>query len=504
VVAVPDAAAISRKRADAVAVTTLRPDARRGRVVLFGLPQPVSARQSIAIASPSRLGLVVKKQGLKPSRRTVWLYWLDLAFEAKFEHPSTLLLVDDATGRVIYRRALSYYPLVDGRRPPFLRTPQAYRSGRYRVAANVPARAAATAAPRVPQARTFLPPNAFAHDCLLMIGLWNDAGFEQDFTDLARTTRALGIRTWYASSTDSPSANRPADHTAPEHLGPNVRRLVQDEDCTDVVIYADGHGAKAPEPVGVTVGEDMRLTPNDLADILKANPEATFKLKIDACYAGRFLEDANLRERANLVFMEAAAAAGEAAYSYLSLSTRDPATPNPGRSEFTNANIYGITRFVQSDDEISRAQAAGGSLLVRMLERAFVLGASADGAQRKKLTHPPTPYVNVGSAQPSLNIAVWWWHPPNADFSYLCIEWFSTGASDLRLSYSGGDRADSSETTLNLSDPPGPRHGVTGLKIFAYGTYRIGATLFTADGRRLDRTATVTVTEAQGGPPCGG
>lgn len=47
------AQALSRKQAEAVALRVLKPEKEK-RVVLFGLPAPLKATQSVAVASPSR------------------------------------------------------------------------------------------------------------------------------------------------------------------------------------------------------------------------------------------------------------------------------------------------------------------------------------------------------------------------------------------------------------------------------------------------------------------
>jgi hypothetical protein len=385
----PDALALSRQQANTIAMRTLRPQEQSGRVVLFGLPQALGPKRSVSIAAPSRLGLVPRKKGLKPLRRKAWLFWLDLEFEARFEHASVMLLVDNASGRVRLRRSISYFPLVDGRRPAFLRTPAAYRDARYRVYTNLRVPASPRRAPALaPLTATELPANAFKDDCLIMIGVWDDPLFERDFTDLGRTASSLGLRAFWATSTRQPATSRPGRPEASgSSLVGNVSWLVNEEKCKDVMIYANGHGAKAPETPGITTGDGRHLYPGDLISILVRHPETTFKIKLDSCYSGRFM-DPELQNERNLLVLETSSAAGEASYGHLSLRDGSREVANPGRAEFTHANLVGITKFVQSNAEVAIAQRQNVSLLAWMLARAFNLGAASDAARVDGLTHP--------------------------------------------------------------------------------------------------------------------
>src|SRR2546429_7882869 len=113
----PPAAAISRKQATRVALRALQPERERGLVVVFALRTRLAA------------GALVAEAGARPrgSERTpvagkTWLFWEDRAYQALFEHPSRLLLVDSRGGRVIRRRDEHFFPLINGVRPAFLRS----------------------------------------------------------------------------------------------------------------------------------------------------------------------------------------------------------------------------------------------------------------------------------------------------------------------------------------------------------------------------------------------
>ena len=438
--AVPDALALTRKQADAVAIRALQPQARSGDVVLFGLPRALRATQSVAPATSSRLGLTPRKAGLPLLRRRAWLYWLDLRFGAQFQHPSVLLVVDDATGRVLRRSDIAYYPLVDGAKAPFVLDRASYLGRRYRVWSNVPARrrVAAGASPAV---RLQVPANAFKDDCVMMIGLWDDRLFRQDFVDMATAMRALGVRTFWASRgvrVGSQRQPRRGNQATPADLAANVGWAI-DRDCKDVLIFVSGHGNDPAQllPPGILVAQGSVLTPGHLDGIVAAHPNVTFKIKINGCYSGRFFTHEALRARPNLLLLETAAGTGEVSYGVREDFDHD--VPNPGRSEFVHGNIVGIQAFAASRDEVRAAERAGGSLLARMLERAFDLGAGSDGGRRRGLTSPRihSKLAAAGNAPPKVGAiesqlqaprTVYRIDAEDPDGDALTITWSKTGS----------------------------------------------------------------------------
>jgi hypothetical protein len=120
------AQAVTREQANAIALAKLRPQRDPGPVALFGLSRPLAA------------GTVVTEGGGSPAaprvlRRKTWLFWIDHEPRGRFVHPSTLLLVDDARGRVVRTQAMGWWPEIDGERPPWLASPRAYGRRQWRV-----------------------------------------------------------------------------------------------------------------------------------------------------------------------------------------------------------------------------------------------------------------------------------------------------------------------------------------------------------------------------------
>src|SRR3954471_12098734 len=97
--------AITRTQATAAGLRALAPKRLGANVVVFGLPRALGARSSVIEAAGRR-----REPALKPRGRRAWLFWADQDYNAFFEHPSRLVLIDDRSGRVIARRSLTWYP----------------------------------------------------------------------------------------------------------------------------------------------------------------------------------------------------------------------------------------------------------------------------------------------------------------------------------------------------------------------------------------------------------
>ena len=129
---------ISKSKAKQVALKAFGVKKEKKRnVIVFGLPKPLGAKQAVSEASVNRLGIdkPTKKQKakLKKLGRAAWLFWEDQVPFGHFEHPSRFVLVDDKTGRIVRSEWTMWYPLIDGRRPAFLRSPEKYRESKWQV-----------------------------------------------------------------------------------------------------------------------------------------------------------------------------------------------------------------------------------------------------------------------------------------------------------------------------------------------------------------------------------
>jgi hypothetical protein len=259
-----------------------------------------------------------------------------------------------------------------------------------------------------------LPPNAFAGDCIVSIGLFKDPQAKQDLAGMEAAAKRYGIRSF---TVDSGSPLSDPD-------GANLRQAIKQAvappvDCKDVMIYVDGHGYEKG-PAGVYVGErwvptgkknkkgqdlydvyDANVTADDLLGILTDNPSTTFKLVIDACYSARFLVDMDPKEHQNLAIIETAANAMQYSYFFLQNvtaggktivnKTNNPGVVNgtkTGRSEFTNGLLGGMEEFATSATAVADAERNGGSLLAWMLRYGFQHEATNDFAAQNGMTQP--------------------------------------------------------------------------------------------------------------------
>ncbi len=502
----PSAAlALTRDEATRIALETLKPSEETGPVVVFGLPAPLKATQRLGEAGPATAS--AKTPRPRQVGRRAWLFWADLRPFARFQHPSRLLLVDDANGALLQLRNLRWYPEIDGRKPPFLRTRAAYAGARFRVYTNLPPGAFALrkAQSTRPLAPLAVPKSAFKDDCMITIGLTRDPQFAQDFVGMHAFARRVGIRSFWAQNP------RRGGRTYGSHLRANVRHLVQTERCKDVFIYISGHGFERGVPA-VTSDEKEANGTQPVVDaitlrrIMRDHPKITFKIKIDACYSGRFLPE--LRGRKNLLVLETSSAADEVSWSYLGTQypTRDfePQTrtgTNPNRGEFTNANLAGMEKFLASAQEVATARAAGGSLLAHMLARSYELGASLDLARTGEWTHPQL-YTSLPEAPaPNLDFSLAYDHE-GPGRSFICATITGTPGSTLEVELTGPDGS-TVRGTLRLPEENAPTaHGTLSFGISSYGRYTVRITA-TKNGKSVTKSKAIDVTERPGTPACG-
>ena len=228
-----DGNAITRAKAEAKVLQLLKVKGSDQNVIVFGLGKPLRASQSVTMASASQLGIVRPSRAVKRSLprlgRKVWMFWADYVPYAHFTHPSELILIDDRTGRVIRQELTGWYPLVDGRRPAFLRSPAAYNNERWQVfrrvdqTSSAPSPATSTRVPASilgPPPTQTLPAGLFDEDCILLVGSHRDPHFAKDFSTMRELGRLVGrapgqktIRSWYATASGKkPAAFPPGRH----------------------------------------------------------------------------------------------------------------------------------------------------------------------------------------------------------------------------------------------------------------------------------------------------
>jgi hypothetical protein len=416
------ASAITKAQADRAAQRALDVADREPPVVLFGLGKRLAAEAHVSEAFPEKRVTRVPAIG-----RRAWLYWLDLAHGARFQHDSRLLLVDDRTGRPFRNVKLAWWPTIEGRDAPFAGKGYGRAKRKYEVE-SIGVRASGRLAGPFSEsvedrfgagtanhAAPNLPANAFANDCVVMVGQFFDTKFDKDFAAMEDAGKKYHFRVFRAKVPKGKSG--PTGATLNKAVD---KAVAAPNNCKDVLIYASSHGVKVKGPVGadpvlatglntkttvkpgpngtllVTAEPVETVTGGDVATILAEHPTVTFKMKIDACFSGMWIDFLKEKKLANLLLVETASARNEVAFSGLAgigkkkkKGTFVKNTKNPDLlGEFTNGNLAGIDAFTKSKDEIDIASAKGGSLFAQMLARAFTLGAGSDFARLNGRTHP--------------------------------------------------------------------------------------------------------------------
>jgi hypothetical protein len=438
------AATLTRAQANTIALDKLKPQSKTSKtaVVLYGTPKPLAKGTTLfefgvpkhVMASQRPRPVVTRK--VRPLAHRTWLYWLDTKWGARFSHQTTMLLLDATDGKVLQRKHLKWWPVVNGKNVVFL------RKGRfdpdYQVYSNVPHTLSFAvprrAAPRLTKEEAAkIPKDALKSECVISIGLRKDPQFAQDFTGMASVFSVLAAAgTGLQAFQSKPRGGNPMDEADGKDLATDVAGAVGGPGCKDILIYISGHGTpESGGPPSVLTGtkftrtdrqtaeghtiyqrHDAEVTAEDLQNILKAFPNIGFKLKIDSCFSGRFVDALPRKTYPNLKIIEAASSKTEFSYSFVATATNaagtvftnptdnpgnqlidDPARPGqkknaPGRGEFTNGNIAALNEFFTSDDLLRRADAQGGDLLVAALTYAAANEKKQDWAATNGWTHP--------------------------------------------------------------------------------------------------------------------
>jgi hypothetical protein len=323
------AAAITKRQADAKARKVFTQSLGQDRIwVVFGMPRALPAGTRVFEAGPGRSNRrttrvldrgarVVVRDPHRPLRRAVWMYWADLAPGGAFGHPSILLLLDRRTGNRARLEGYGWQPLVNGREVPWLRTLRGYRSPRYRVAESPAPAAPAPTPARVAQAQPPPPVRADrSNDCMITIGDLGEPMFRGSIEAMEGVARRIGLRYERAETAGDLDARI-------RSLRDRRRR----PRCQDVLLFIAGHGSPPPdvknhqaEPSNqaqATVSQvasgggragKISITADEVRAFMRRyrkDAKVTFKLIVDSCYSGRWIEE--LRNVANLRIVAASA-----------------------------------------------------------------------------------------------------------------------------------------------------------------------------------------------------
>jgi hypothetical protein len=382
------AGAITRQQADQIALKALNPQAEIGPAVVFGLPKALKPKDIV-----TELGTAA---ALKKAGAAAWLYWEDFDPGAMFQHPSRVLVVDDKTGKVKKNANLGFYPLVNGKAPAYLQSDTSYYASTYQIFSNL-ATPAARPLPRDPRepapvaaveppSPAKIAPGAMDGDCLLMVTMTPQTGFElsnekaamKAWNDLAST---LGIPSYVATNTGPVSTTGLTNPLPPpfprqvddKSIAGVIETLVDSKNCKDVLVYIFGHGTPPPgwtNPAGKTVkggpasilmgaqapkGKPpvkKALTSTGIGKAVEVHAgKAKFKFVIESCFAERFDE---LTNAPNVLLVAGSSAPDQTskmnASKHPGYAAVKPEVPNPDQPEFTHGMTEGAKEAIASGD----------------------------------------------------------------------------------------------------------------------------------------------------------
>lgn len=255
-------------------------------------------------------------------KRKTWFFWVDDDPKAQFEHANRFVLIDAISGRLRVIKS-QWWPTVNGKNPYL--SPASYWQRSNWAYGNLTPPAAATATTATAGASTAVSPRlraaASTAECAVIIAGSNHAraGFLDDVDGMERAITALKHTT---TKIKPPAANGKAEFEAA------VKAAITDG-CKNVLLYIASHGSKE----SVTMGSGS-YTAADMKKLIEANPTVTFKVVIQACKSGSWIEP--LKDKVEII--ETATDSTKSSYSANPDTASDPNPADKG-SEFTSGLV---------------------------------------------------------------------------------------------------------------------------------------------------------------------
>jgi hypothetical protein len=501
-------AATSRSAAAKKALAALKTGETDQPVIVFGLRQPLRSRSVIGQAGPgggpmprrraalaTRFGKRRDKRILqagvafhradvlmRTGREPMWFFYEDRGPHQNYEHPGRVVLVGARSGRVRTSRQLRWMPLVNGKLPAFLRSAKGYESPAFRVfnrpwSVEAASRARTRQAPPQGSAQQKVA-DALAAEKSCAFRVSDTLGDFLDFGRVDQTRARLGLFFEGLEKLNAGFVSR--RYTTKQGQSPirAAQALIDEAGCRDLFIYTAGAASRTGE-AGIVIGmrsirggamEWHVLTAEDLAALVDANPNVTFKFLIDAPYSGRVTQQLN--SRSNVLVTLASSGPDEASFLFLpEIVGPNGLEGNPRNPanllEFSNAIIGGINSFASSDTEVDHgiANRGGTSMMVWMLTRAmgmsnaWMFSASSENLKLPPNVTPPgaLPPPPVPLAAPNRNPVGTTPAQPTEEDTARPITLTATDPDNDPLTFSitdGPDHGDFSGTAPNLTYTP--------------------------------------------------
>ena len=340
------ASAISKKRADRLALQILQPKRQPGAVVVFGHSRrlPASARLSEPVPPGARSALPRRRIG-----RAAWLYWMDLHYRDGFKHPSRLLLLDARSGKRLMLKRLSFWPRIDGRDAAFVRE-RAYVTRRGAIFQRLTP--AAAFRPRPDAFATAAQAGGLEEDCVVAIG---GASAPRTVLNFAKYWKSLGVETYYPR----PSARPYTTEADVERAGHEAAQR-----CKDVILYIEGHGDGGSVLVA-NAGQagrpdDLWINAGLIAAIINGSPNTSFKVIVDSCASGIYGNEVRrLATAGNLLITLTSVTGDQSSFAYIG-------TDLEMKQAFTESLIAGMSGQGEEMLRLDESSAPRGARLIEL------------------------------------------------------------------------------------------------------------------------------------------
>ncbi len=337
----------------------IRPSSLRpgDALIAFRLPKALKAGQRVA---PYRgRGPTFKAKG------PTWFFWIDDDPKARFEHRTRYVFIDAITGKV---RVLTqqWWPLVSGKAPWYAFNTY-WNKANWAFSTEQPLRRTSARSTLTPLARA-----AGTAECAVIVQGSDDTktGFAEDangMEEVIKVTFGLNTRKLL------PPNNNKSDFE-------NAVHSLAEDGCTNMLVYITSHGGKR----FVFLGTGFYTAAN-LRALMEKYPHIGFKVVIDACNGGSWIEP--LGDKPEIIIT----ATDANNPSYGDMDGPDDPNPDDTGGEFTSGLIEDLREILNSETllgEVQRCLGQGTPLLVCKLRIAYKSAVAKDEGAKTGMTFP--------------------------------------------------------------------------------------------------------------------
>ena len=404
----PGEKSLTKEQAIAILLDeVVQPETVDHYVIAFTLDEPLPEDSEVSPYAPSPLPDNVKTLPyLMPETLATaqWFFWVDDAPFARFAHPTRFVFIDVASGAVRVQEE-AWWPYVDGQPVSQWITADGRREAKNQAFNNIPEEERPyqvsvilessqpgryTLLSSIVPSLTPAPAQAgLSGEAIIPVNGWKsgrgtDAGFTEDMGNMAGFGNAAGIPKY-----------DPRGETL-QDIEDAIQRAV-DGGADDIFFYFTGHGGRTAAGESFLAFKDTRISPQQLVDMLKKFPKVRFKVVIDACFSGGFVD--TLADSGMVDIVLTASSATESSYG-----DWDPANdPNKGDTggEYSSGLWEDLNEIQNSPELQERAKQIaaekGWPEFVAWLTIADTSAIQKDASVINGLTHPKSFISTAGT-----------------------------------------------------------------------------------------------------------